>query len=394
MQLIELDASIQDMVKFDSDGTKILTYLSIMLPPMLELYHEMEFNHALFKKIDKTTYNNYLTDFIDQLDELKCTRTKKLKTLFKYGPALLTNDDIYQELNDVLQVNKPKFKKLNRESVTEINKMIAIYNADDLSDNMVKNISLLSRYLPDIRVRNLLKSITGLTTDETANNYKNNLTAYNKVLMRIFKTTTPSDEQVERLKRSPVRYKEYRKALNDNKKLAKQVVENEFDNNGYDVVDVKVAGTLLKKLGIPNPIDAGFKGKVALSTSPTILFNYYTSFGKELENIPGSDIKMNPDYTKEDNTYYCTGFPQVNINNNKYHFYTKDYRRRSLKTKYEKAAKLANSLDITKLRKQYTKDFEPILSKELSTKAIAALVTAVLDDTAGRIGNTGESKTN
>ena len=121
------------------------------------------------------------------------------------------------------------------------------------------------------------------------------------------------------------------------------------------------------------------------------MFRYFTRYGKELENVPGAGVKMNPLYNEDDDTYYCTGYPQQNVTNNTYWFYTKDYRRRSLEAKHAKAKKLANDLNITDLRKVYYEDLKPIVGRkhELTPKAIAALVTAVIDDTAGRIGNSG-----
>lgn len=393
-------AALKDVLEDDQDANNVITFLGYLLPTLIGIFHEGEYNANLTKTLlSKSNYTVLADNFVQSLQNLKFPRISYVQSLLKYNLTKIKSDDnFYVELNDYLQTYKAKFKKLDIASLREVNKLLAIFNADELSDNNWKNIQELSRSTKDSHLRQYLKSLDSIDYNTSLSSLDTSVKELQNISKKLFKTINPSDEQLKELKeKSPDKYKEYRKYVLQQKKDAKIALEDSWDERGLNVPeDVKIVKKLLKELKIPDPIDPGYVGKVAIGPSPSVLFTYYTKYGKELENVPGSQVRMNPKYTEDDNTFYCIGLPQQNFTNKEYRFYTKDYRKKSLRTKHSKAEKLAHEIDIEKLRAIYRKDFAPLLSnpEKPTIKSIAALVTAILDETAGRIGNTGESEKN
>lgn len=398
VEKIEIDCSFQDTLK-DEKALNIILFLSALLPSYLNINFGTNYNKELFKTIlNEAIYNELLENFIGTLKELKVPGLAKIQTALKYNVSKLETDkDTYDKLKKFLYENKIKLKKLSVPLLRDINRIIKIYNVSEFTDKEVKVLQELTRYLPNTHLKRYIKTIDGLGSSSTLSSLAVTSGEYNNALKKYFGTLTPTSDQIKNLKDTNLdQYRDYQKLSTELKKKAKLALEDVWDDRGFDKVeDVNKVKELLSELQIKDPIDKGFEGKVALSPSPSILFTYYTKYGKELENIPGSNVRMNPNYTEDDDTFYCIGYPQQNFTDNEYRFYTKDYRRRSLRRKHDKAEELANKLDIEALRSQYRKDFEPIISDhDLSNKAIAALVTAIIDDTAGRIGNTSESEKN
>lgn len=390
--------ALHDVIRYNEhDAMHIINFLSILLPIVLYTRFDKKFKMSKLKAITKEEYSIYRENFRNELIRLKCTQLNKLAKCLKYNDILECNPDTLDTLQEFFKLNKDKIKYKTRDPKTEINGLVNFFKIKELKDSHIKRISNLSRYIPDIKIKNLLKSIEGFTHNQVDADYQESNRVLIKFLRKKFnQDTLLTPEQAREVRDNyPEVYKKYNKLKGDRAKLAKQVLENVWEQEGYDLVDVKIAKQILNELGIPNPIDKGYRGKVGLSTSPTGLFTYYTIYGKELNTVPGVDVVMNPNYTKDDLVNYCTCSPQ-GVSTRKardskpIYVYTKDYYKKSLEKKHSKVTDMTPE-KMKELRKKYINDYLPILSGSITPQSIKALITAVIDTTCGRIGNAQES---
>lgn len=395
-----INASLTDVIKFHEDTISFISFLSLLIPLVLKQRFNIHFSKSKFNIITKEEFQSLRTAFINVLKNIKCTNIKMLVPVLSYS-KILDTPNLTDTLQEFFKLNKEKIKKgFKKEPLTEINRIINMFKTKEIKNSTKNHITTLSRYLPNTKIKNLLKSIEGFSDDTVFDNFEDAKRTFIKFLKKNFnQETILTPDQARKVRdKNPDLYKEYNKLHGNRKKLAKQVLENVWNEEEYELLDVKEAKKLLKELDIPNPIDKGFVGKVGLSTSPTGLFDYYTIYGKKLNTVPGVNVVMNPNYTKDDLCNYCTCEPQgVSTrkarNSKPVYIYTEDYARRSLERKHN-TVKTLDFKKLLELRRKYLNDIQPIIQGSFTNKNIAALVTAVIDITCGRIGNLSESLEN
>lgn len=400
-QLLVPDLVVTSSVKnafLDRKANPIITYLSCIIPSMLKEAYGVPYNKALEKKLIGTAphYNEILEKFLEGLSNLEIKNTDKLGSLlsfskFPFGP------EIWEKLSKFIYNSRAIFKKnMSLDGWNYLKRLFNIMANPELDEDDLLFLKQKSVYIPD---KLLSKFLHSLETDiEKADGSKQLEIARKSeaaLTKKYFKTDNPSAETLKEFQTNyPEKYKEYKKAVTATKKAAKAVVEEEFQKNDYDIIDVSIARSILRKHGIPDPIDANFIGKVGLGTTPSMLFSFYTKYGKLLDSVIRNNVVMNPKYTKEDNTYYCTHLPFISKNGVPVKIYSTDHWKQSHERLYNGLRESLNVLE--DVRTQFSTDVKPILNGKFnSTNAIAALICKVIDETAGRIGNSdSETKMN
>jgi DNA topoisomerase IB len=195
---------------------------------------------------------------------------------------------------------------------TLFNCFLRIYK--DWDELQFEDIVLVLKYsymITNPKLRSMVKTIK---YDEAnlEKSLKNILENSDRLAKKLFGTKNPSTEMQKKFeKKKPKTFKAWRKVVNAGKKETKMLLNDLWINRHYVIESTKKAKSLLKKAGLDNPIDKKFRGKISLSKSPTGFFDYYTKWGKQLDQNVGVDVIMNEDYDPEtDDAAYCTFLPR------------------------------------------------------------------------------------
>ena len=392
----EVTAGVKDAF-IDSKARPILTYLCCTVPSLLKAAYGVSADQNLEKKLigTKAKYDVLFEEFLDGLEALKVTSIEALRnampfTKYPFGP------NVWLKVEKVLQTNQTKIKKQFSVSAWNyLQHLRSIIAGEELNEDDLTFIQTKARFIPDKLLARYLQSLeTDPENDDAAKTLQVAQKSEAAITKKYFKTAAPKAAELKSLQEKfPDKYKEWKKATNATKKAAKQAVVSAFKQKGYGVIDTKAAKSLLKELGIPNPIDAGFVGKVGLGDTKAKMFLYYTKDGKLLDSVVGQNVQMNPKYTKDNDAYYCTHMPAIN-SGIPVKVYTAEHRKKSAQKLHNGARESINGLE--DLRPTLAADIKPILNgKFTNVDALAALVVRVIDETAGRIGNPGsEQKAN
>lgn len=306
------------------------------------------------------------------------TALVKLKDI-KSKPEVIEN---YLEV--ITSLHKTYYRKLEGDDKKLFYAFYKYANAE-YDDKVVKYIMRNRMGLPKPLIQYL--GTVKLTDTRVEDEYKITSQRLQKVNTKYFQTDTPSFDQQKQLRdTNPEAYKKYRELYNAARSVGKQVLEEAWITEGYDIVDVKKARALCNKIGVPCSIDPGYIGKVSLGKTDAVQFIYYTVNGKQLESTPGVNVTMNPNYTSADNSYYCKAIPASQSTDKVYSFYTIDYVKNRTDRLFQKARECADNVEAVRI--QYEKD---IVGKNKVT-AMCAVLVKLMDLTAGRIGSTAQEK--
>ena len=381
----------------DSKARPILTYLCCTVPSLLKSAYGVSADQSLEKKLigTKAKYDVLLEEFLEGLEALKVSNIEALRnvlpyTKYPFGP------NAWLKIEKVLQTNQAKIKNHLSVSVWKyLQRLRNIIAGEELNEDDLTFIQTKARFIPDKLLARYLQSLeTDPSRDDAAKSLQVAQKSEASITKKYFKTAEPKATDLKAMQEKfPDKYKEWKKATNATKKAAKSAVVEAFKKSSYNIVDVKVAKSVLKDLSIPNPIDPGFVGKVGLGDTKAKMFLYYTKDGKLLDSVVGQNVKMNPKYSKDNDTYYCTHMPAIN-SGIPVKVYTAEHRKKSAQKLHNGARESVNGLE--DLRPTLASDIKPILNgKFTDVDALAALVIRVIDETAGRIGNPGsEQKAN
>lgn len=378
----------------DSKARPILQYLACVIPSLLKSAYGVPSDKTLESKLigTKAKYDALLEDFLEGLTALKVTGVEALRnnlaySKYPFGPKT------WQAIAKVIHGNGTKLKKqLTVSGWNYLQRIQSVITSTELDEDDLTFLQTKARFIPD---KLLSKYLLSLELDRSKDDASVSLQIAQKseadITKKYFKSTTPTAEDMKKLQtKFPEKYKEWKRASNATKKAAREAVVEAFKTKGYGVVDVKVAKSVLKDLGIPNPIDPGFIGKVSIGDTKTKMFSYYTKDGQLLDSVVGQNVVMNTKYTKDNDAYYCTHMPAIN-SGTPVKVYTAEHRKKSAQRLHNGARESVNGLD--DLRPTLASDMKPLLNGNLKdVDALAALVVRVIDETAGRIGNPGSER--
>lgn len=394
---VRLEASTRNAFKPSYDRA-VLTYLCSILPSLLKEGYGIPYNKNIEKKLigTKAHYNELLEGFLESLKEIGMSRTDSIRTIldfnkFPFGP------NTWDKLARVIYNSRRDLKnKFSTDGWIFLKRIFTIMVSDNGIDE--DDLVFLKKEAPNIPNKLISGLFSSLETDKDKDIPSQRLEVAKKseeeLTKKFFKKKDPSAEELKEFQQKfPDKYKEYRKAVLASRKAAKAVIEEEFLSNNYSIIDVKKAHSIMRKYGIPDPIDPNFVGKVGLGSTPSAMFSFYTSDGKLLDSVVRRSVTMNPKYSRDNDTYYCTHIPFVSKDGKPIKVYTADHWKKSHEKLYNG---LRESLDVLEdVRQAFSTDVKPILNGKFTTKAIAALVCRVIDETAGRIGNAdSENKMN
>lgn len=437
---VKVQAGFKEAVT-DSNALPIINYLLIMLPFIMAQKYNCKVNEAHQRKLIglKAQYDSFFEPFLDKLAEIGEPNISQLRETLAYkhipfGPEALlrlsyiiyknradlrayVSQDAWKVIANIFKIMvsdeglpENTIEWLHSKSTLLPNKLLGLMvrsiqenqvelETDDIPDKIEEPEALQRRvmdeveeedespFLPPKQEKAPKKKKSDITPEEAPEVLKvarRDINAITKKYCR--KTDLTPDEEKEFQEKYPEKYKEYRKAINVTSRAQKVIVEDAFAKKGYTIVDVSVARKVLEELGIPDPIDKGFIGKVGPGRTPSAMFVYYTKSGLELDKPPTANVVMNPKYTDEEDCYYCTHIPKYSKKREPLRIYTMVHWQNSKK-------KLFNSLMncvrvLPEVRAELSTAIKPILNRNFtSVNALAALVLKVIDETAGRIGN-------
>ncbi|MDE7346744.1 MAG: hypothetical protein K2N48_08405 [Muribaculaceae bacterium] len=388
----------------DEKAVPVLNYLLIILPLFLKAKYDCTIDKAVRQKLIGTEqhYDKYLDPFINSLEDFGYMQAEQLgeklnwhKMPFSAETWLLLLNAIYLHRTKIKQSITPQAWKTLR-SVFGL--MVAAHNQEPLNKEVFQTLCKESRNIHNKLLARWLQTVDFPKKGETkpknpkaasSVELKEAKKSVDAITKKYFKTDEPSAEELKDLQeKNPEKYKEYRKTVLAVKKAAKKVLEEAFEKHDYKIIDVDTARDLLMRLGIPDPIDENFIGKVGLGTTQSMLFTYYTIFGKKLSCVVGKNVKMNPKYNEKDDTYYCTHLPFISKKGVPIKVYSEDHWKQSKEKLYNGLRECLPVLE--DVRSNFSSTVKPILNGKFdNVAALAALVMKVISETAGRIGNAG-----
>lgn len=367
---------------FSERVSPLLSFLYVALTPYLESTFSVSNTSGLVSQfLKKQTFLTYLEEADSSISNKD--KTPEYKEAVRYLKKFPTDKDNIEFMTNLVDSLKKKYYK----TLTDLDKKVfllfyKVYCFSELDEQSLKNLVIAVRYVEDNKVRMLVKGIK-----QTSMSFEGIRDEAKVTTKKLFGTNNPSQTQLETLaKKKPEEYKKWRKLLTELKKESKLQVEDYFIENNLKLVDVETARKICAELKVECPIDKGFKGKVALGDTPSVMFKYYTQFGKLINGTPGIDVRMNPDYDKSDSTYVCTSLPAGSFTNKRHKFYTLQFMKNSCSTNFASSRQVADVIE--DCRAQFIEDMDNTDFKIQMYATLARLA----DLTCGRIGNAGSEK--
>lgn len=392
---IVLTSNIQQAYR-SSEAIPLLNYLLVILPIFLNQKHGLKVDQSLQTKIIGTEphYKKFLEPFLDALDGYGYNRTDRLRNELAFRRLPFTSQAWVNLLNAIYkyrmtikkQVSEPAWKIIR----TIFGIMVNSSKDEPLNEETLLTIISDTKNMPNKLLGKWVASANPTKGESTSKEeLKVAKRSVDDITDKYLNTDDPSPDELKSFQeKNPEKYKEYRKAILATKKAAKKVIAEEFEKHGHDLIDVDTARNLLMRLGIPCPIDENFVGKVAIGTTDSMIFSYYTIYGKKLDCVVGKNVKMNPNYDQSDNTYYCTHLPFISKKGVPIKVYSEDHWKKSKEKLYNG---LRSCLPVLEdVRSNFSSTVKPLLNGNFdNVPALAALVMKVISETAGRIGNAG-----
>lgn len=387
----------------DAKATPVLNYLLIILPLFLKSKYDVTLDKSIRQKLIGTEqhYDRYLEPFINAIEDFGYMQAEQLgeklnfhKMPFDAHTWLTLLNAVYLHRTKIKQEVTPQSWKVLR---TVFGLMVAAHNNEPLNTEVFDTLRNGSKHIHNKLLGRWLQTVS-FDKKETKPKNPNSASSVelkeakksvDAITKKYFKTDEPTADELKILQeKNPEKYKEYRKTVLAVKRAQKKVLEEAFEKHDYKVIDVETARELLMRLGIPDPIDENFIGKVGLGTTPSMLFSYYTIFGKKLGSVVGKNVTMNPKYTEKDDTYYCTHLPFISKKNVPIKIYSEDHWKQSKEKLYNGLRECLPVLE--DVRSNFSTTVKPILNGKFdNVAALAALVMKVISETAGRMGNAG-----
>lgn len=381
----------------NSGATPVINYLLATLPIFLNKKYGIRYNTSLQEKLIGTVekYNSFLAPFLETIESYGYENTDQLSTLLSFTKIPFKNTTWMQLCKSIYICRKAIKTDIAAPSWNLLRTLFSIFATEEINTDTISSVikehtfilnKLLGRYIASI---NLDKEET-----DSATELKEARKSVDAITKKYCKTANPDAETLKQFQEKyPEKYKEYRKAVNLVKKAQKKVVAEAFADRGYTIVTTDIAKKLLKDIGIPDPIDDNFIGKVGIGSTPAMLFTYYTSSGKQLDAVVGKQVKMNPKYTEDGDEYYCTHMPFISKKGVPVKVYTVNHRNDSGKKLFNLLRE--NLAVLEDVRFDFSAKVKPLMNGSFDDQiALSALVLKVIDETAGRIGNAASVEEN
>lgn len=367
---------------FDTEFKEVSEFLYTYLPYYLFLKFDIHFQDIGFLKRHSKDIVENLLAFL--------TTSKFITAPIKAALSkIIRKEDIVENLDKVISELYKKYYKDLREDQKKV--FYSFYNLskdEKLSEKNLATILKAKVLLDNVELVRAVKLI-----QHTANEHDLERDSLKKILdketKKLFKTDTPSFELLQKTqKEKPEEFKEWRKIRNEFRSVGKDILEEVWKLHGYTIETPEKANELLRSLKLETTIDPGFVGLVSPGDTQSVQFKYYTSKGLELSNPPGKNVVMNKEYDPDkDDSYYCKGIPASESSQDLHSVYTLEYLKNKSDRLFTKAAKANEQIEDVRIqnRKDLLKSDQPIRKN-------CALVIAVIDITAGRIGNANSEK--
>ena len=361
---------------FEPSFLDIITLLYLFLPSFLKATFKTSYDKTKGVFLKKPFIKEICVKMEESLKAQKKSNSQIRKILTLLSKSKLgTNLDSLTDLVSLLKVTY--YKTLEEKEKKVFYAFYKIYTEEDLKENALIVIKKFVNWLPDKRFRLLLRSIKHKSLDKPIQ-----IKDLNK---KVFGTETPSIKMLKKLSKSPKKYKAWRKTLTESNRSAKLILEDYWKDRELEIVSVKTAHSILKKLKLPDPIDEEYVGKVGLGDTPATLFKYYTQNGLELVNNPGVQVEMNPKYKEGSRVrgegFYCTALPAGSFTNNKVRLYTINYRIETNGNHFVSVVKVGEVIE--DVRDQISKD----INSKKEDKRLSALISRLADQVYSRVGN-------
>lgn len=373
---------------FSDEFLPVCNFLYQFLPFYLKNQFGINYSEGKGTKFWKKTVIKSLCDNMKVFLTEHKKSSANINLVLKGLPLAVEDIANLDYLTDFVNELKKKYAKtLKGQDKKLFNYFYKVYGYEALDDKAIHNVLTYARYIQDNNIKLLIRSIDHKYAS-IEKNFAATADANKKATLALFGTENPSIEQLQKVAaKSPTKYKEWRKGLNETTRQAKILLEEAWVSKKWTVVPVDDVRALLKKLSIKDTIDNGFKGKIGLGSTPGMLFTYHNMNGIQIEGTPGTNVIMNAKYDADkDDCYVCTALPAGSFTNKRYRFYTVE----SVKKRSSKgftASKNINNV-IEDCRIQFDKDIKESKGK---TK-LYALVCKLADLSCGRIGNFGSEK--
>lgn len=392
----EVTAGVREAIE---ENHPFINYMMVMTPVIVHFYSDSKIakNEAYIKIFKKPNYEGLFDGFISYCESVKATGIPKLKTALSFV-KMPFGEKSFSVLFDFLYTNRTKLKGgLSKDSASLFNQIYKAIMSDDTDEDAVNYLVSHANKIEDILVRKLILTLKDVFDfEDVEDEFLSAKTDAAAITKKFFKTATPSLDEIKLLEsKKKEKYKEWRKSLNNVKRLQKLALEKYWVDNGMTLrtpIPVPTARKICKNLEIPDPIDSGFEGKVSLALSEGTLFSYWTKYDLELNCPPGRNVVMNPKYNNTDNTYYCTSLSDMAGPDAKpQKIYSKKWKSKSSNDIHATATAIAHVIE--DMRITWIKDMKVLLKGEPTTKGLVAIVSRVLDLTGARIGNRASEKT-
>lgn len=325
-------------------------WLKEHLAPALKFMQDHKFTKR-DQKLLVTTVNHIAqdADFESVAPSLKDLATAVRDKLPRLNKDTSISSAELKLLRDMVLVNR----RGSESAWTRVNKSVGQLRDPTLSKRFQAESDSPDQYKEE--VRKAVKRLTGKPADS--------LTA----------------EQIKEYRESkPEQYKVYLKAVGALRKVGADAQRAFVRSSGKHLIDVDTARKHLDSNGYAHLIPKGFVGQIDENG------HLYTKFGELIKGAPGSEVKMNPGYTKGSLEHVFVSKPR--FGETEQYAFTMHAKSEAAKRKAEKVEQLSSNID--SIRAKWLKDLD---SKNPKLKTMAAMLETIYQ-TSARVGNAGSQK--